>query len=119
MSRAHSFPEKPGVLSQAPDSCTAQTFSPINVNFPKDKCHWMKIKCHRTRLTVPKHLDESTFKDFITRIQTLYYFDMVFRKMEIKLPRKLKICQYTNKLNLLGRIIVVFSCTELTNVLTD
>lgn len=65
------------------------------------------------------HLVESTFKDFITRMQTLYSFDMVFRKTEIKLPRELKICVLTNKLDLCGRRLVMFPCTELTNVLTD
>lgn len=49
----------------------------------------MKIKCHHTWLAVPKHLVESAFKGFIKRMHTSYYFDMVFRKVEIKLPRKL------------------------------
>lgn len=65
------------------------------------------------------HLVEFTFKDFITRMQTLYCFDMVFRKTEIKLPRELKICLHTSKLDLRGRRLVMFPCTELTNVLTN
>lgn len=44
---------------------------------------------------------------------------MVFRKMEIKLPRELTICIHTNRLDCHGRLLVMFSCTELTNVLTD
>lgn len=44
---------------------------------------------------------------------------MVFRKMEIKLPRELKICLHTNRLDCHGRLLVMFPCTELTNVLTD
>lgn len=52
-------------------------------------------------------------------MQTLYCFDMAFRKMEIKLPRELKICLHTNKLDLHGRLLVILPCTELTYVLTD
>lgn len=52
-------------------------------------------------------------------MQTLYRFDMVFGKIEIKLPRELKICLHTNRLDCHGRLLVMFSCTELTNVLTD